>query len=75
VEEKWPRLGYAQASSYAQSTADDLRGWIQKFEPQTMGEMALYTQMLTRIDELYKNRELRLRESQEVCLLSCGQSW
>jgi hypothetical protein len=30
-----------------------------------MSEQALYAQMLTKIDELYENRELRLLERQE----------
>jgi hypothetical protein len=65
IEEEWPLLADGQASSRAQNTIDELRGSIQKFEPQTMAEMALYTQMLTKIDELYENRALRLLESQE----------
>jgi hypothetical protein len=65
VEEEWPLLADGQASSHAQNTVDELRASIQKFEPQTLAELALYTQMLTNIDELYGNRELRLLESQE----------
>jgi uncharacterized membrane protein YeiB len=65
VEEEWPLLAHGQASSHAQNTLDELRGNIQEFEPQTMAELALYTQMLTKIDELDENRELRLLQSQE----------
>lgn len=65
VEEEWPLLAQGQASSHAQNTLDELRGNIQGFEPQTMAEQALYTQLLTKIDELDENRELRLLQSQE----------
>ena len=65
AEKEWPLLASGQASSQAQGAADDLRGSIQSFEPQTMGEQALYAQMLTKIDELYENRELRLLQSHE----------
>lgn len=64
VDEEWPLLAHGQSSSRAQSTVDELRVSIQKFEPQTLAELALYTQMLTQIDELYENRELRLLQSQ-----------
>jgi hypothetical protein len=65
VEEEWPLLAHGQASSHAQNTLDELRENIQEFEPQTMAEQALYTQMLGDIDELYQNRGLRLLQSQE----------
>ena len=65
VEEEWPLLAHGQASPQAQNTVDELRGSIQKLDPQTMGEQALYTRMLTNVDELEENRGLRLLQSNE----------
>ena len=65
VEEEWPLLAHAQGSPHAQDTLDELRTSIQEFAPQTMGEQALYTQMLTQVVTLEDNRGLRLLESNE----------
>ena len=65
VEEEWPLLAHGQASPQAQNTVDELRGSIQKLDPQTMGEQALYIQILTKVDELEENRGLRLLQSNE----------
>ena len=65
VEEEWPLLAQGQGSPQAQDTLDALRRSIQKFDPQTLGEQALYTQMLTKVAELEENRGLRLLESNE----------
>ena len=65
VEEEWPLMAKDQTSSRAQSAAEELRRSIQELEPQTTAESALYSQMLTKIDELDENRELRLLQSQE----------
>jgi uncharacterized protein (DUF983 family) len=65
VEEEWPLLAHGQASPQAQNTADELRDRIQKLDPQTMGEQALYARMLTNVDELEENRGLRLLHSNE----------
>ena len=46
IDEEWPLLAHGQASPHAQSTADELQQSIQKFEPNTVAEEALYTQML-----------------------------
>jgi len=65
VEEEWPLLAHGQASPQAQNTVDELRESIQKLDPQTMGEQTLYSQMLTKVDELEENRGLRLLQSNE----------
>ena len=65
VEEEWPLMAKGQTSSRAQSAAEELRRSIQELEPQTTAESALYSQMLTKIDDLYENRENRLLETQE----------
>jgi hypothetical protein len=65
VEEEWPLLAHGQASPQAQNTADELRDRIQKLDPQTMAEQALYARMLTNVDELEENRGLRLLQSNE----------
>ena len=65
VEEEWPLLAHGQASPQAQNTVDELRDSIQKLDPQTMGEQALYARMLTNVDELEENRGLRLLQSNE----------
>ena len=65
VDEEWPLLAYGQESPQAQDTLDELRRSIQEFDPQTMGEQALYTQMLTQVVTLEDNRGLRLLESNE----------
>jgi cytochrome b subunit of formate dehydrogenase len=65
VEEEWPLLAHGQASPQAQNTADELRDRIQKLDPQTMAEQALYARMLTNVDELEENRGLRLLHSNE----------
>jgi uncharacterized protein YoaH (UPF0181 family) len=65
VEEEWPLMAKGQTSSHAQSTVEELRRSIQEFEPQTTAESALYSRMLTKIDDLYENRENRLLETQE----------
>ena len=62
VEEEWPLMAKGQTSSRAQSAAEELRRSIQELEPQ---KSALYSQMLTKIDDLYENRENRLLETQE----------
>jgi hypothetical protein len=65
VEEEWPLLAHGQGSPRAQDTLDELRTSIQEFDPQTMGEQVLYTQMLTQAVTLEENRGLRLQESNE----------
>jgi ABC-type multidrug transport system fused ATPase/permease subunit len=65
IEEEWPMMADGQASSRAQSAVEELRGSIQEYEPQTTAESALYSQMLTKSDDLYENRELRLLETKE----------
>ena len=65
VDEEWPLLAYGQGSPQAQDTLDELRTSIQEFAPQTMGEQALHTQMLTQVVTLDENRGLRLLESNE----------
>lgn len=65
VEEEWPLLAHGQASPQAQNTVDELRDRIQKLDPQTMAEQALYARMLTNVDELEENRGLRLLQSNE----------
>jgi hypothetical protein len=65
VEEEWPLLAHGQESPKAQDTLDDLRRSIQEFDPQTMGEQTLYSQMLTQVVTLEENRGLRLLESNE----------
>src|SRR4051794_28188309 len=65
VEEEWPLLAHDQESPRAQDTLDELRTSIQEFDPQTLGEQALYTQMLTQVVTLEENRGLRLQESNE----------
>src|SRR5919199_5662492 len=65
VEEEWPLLAHGQESPKAQDTLDDLRRSIQEFDPQTMGEQALYSQLLTQVVTLEENRGLRLLESNE----------
>ena len=65
VDEEWPLLAHGQGSPRAQNTLDELRTSIQEFDPQTMGEQALYTQMLTQVVTLEENRGLRLLESNE----------
>ena len=65
VDEEWPLLAHGQGSPRAQDTLDELRTSIQEFDPKTMGEQALYTQMLTQVVTLEENRGLRLLESSE----------
>jgi len=65
VDEEWPLLAHGQGSPRAQDTLDELRTRIQEFDPQTMGEQALYTQMLMQVVTLEENRGLRLQESNE----------
>ena len=65
VQEEWPLLAHGQGSPRAQGTLDELRTSIQEFDPKTMGEQALYTQMLTQVVTLEENRGLRLQESNE----------
>ena len=65
VEEEWPLLAHGQGSSQAQDTLDELGRSIQEFDPQTMGEQTLYSQMLTQVVTLEENRGLRLLESNE----------
>jgi Protein of unknown function (DUF4239) len=65
VEEEWPLMADGQASSRAQSTAEELRGSILEFEPQTSTESEIYAQMLTDVNDLYKNRATRLLETEE----------
>jgi uncharacterized protein YoaH (UPF0181 family) len=63
VEEEWPLMAGGQSSSHAQNTVEELRRSIQEVEPQTMAESALYAEMLTDVNDLYKNREARLLET------------
>ena len=65
VEEEWPLLAHGQGSPQAQDTLDELGRSIQEFDPQTMGEQTLYSQMLTQVVTLEENRGLRLLESNE----------
>ncbi len=65
VDEEWPLLARGQGSPQAQDTLEELRRSIQEFDPQTMGEQALYTQMLTQVVTLEENRGLRLLASNE----------
>jgi hypothetical protein len=79
IEEEWPMMAVGQSSSGAQNTVKELRRSIQEYEPQTTAESAIYSQMLTKGDDLYENRELRLLEIEEgvpafvwVVLVSTG---
>jgi hypothetical protein len=65
VEEEWPLMRDGQASPHAQTLVDELRGSIEKFEPHTVADQAVYTRMLTRVGELDENRALRLLASHE----------
>jgi uncharacterized protein YoaH (UPF0181 family) len=65
IDEEWPMMADGQSSSRAQNTVAELRRSIQEFEPQTTAEAAIYSQMLTKSDDLYENRELRLLETKE----------
>jgi Protein of unknown function (DUF4239) len=65
VEEEWPLLAHGQGSPQAQDTLDELGRSIQEFDPQTMGEQTLYSQMLAQVVTLEENRGLRLLESNE----------
>lgn len=65
VEEGWPLMEEGGLSPRAGELEDEIRRGVVDFEPGTSGEQALYSQTLTRVQELDEARSLRLLEARE----------
>lgn len=66
VEEEWPLIGRgseSQPSPQAETLIKDLEESIVGFEPSTSGEQSLHTHLLTSVDDLRDDRQVRLFES------------
>jgi hypothetical protein len=60
VEQEWPLMRQGQTSPRAQALADNLRSAIQEFKPTTTNEQVIYAQELDAVNDLDKDRVIRL---------------
>jgi hypothetical protein len=65
VEEGWPLMQQGRLSPRAEKLSGDLREEVVALDPGTAGEQAVYSQVLTLIQQLGENRNLRLLEARE----------
>ncbi len=68
VDEEWALIGRGQESRpspQAERLFEELEESIEGFEPDTSGEQALHSQLVTLADDLGDNRQLRLLESRQ----------
>lgn len=66
IDEEWPLIGQgseSQPSPQAETLVEDLEEGIIGFEPSTSGEQTLHAQLLTSVDDLGDDRQIRLLES------------
>ena len=63
IDEEWPMMADAQASTHAWALMDQLRESIQSSEVSTPAEQVLYDQGLTRVHQLAGARRLRLLDA------------
>jgi Protein of unknown function (DUF4239) len=65
IEEEWPLMEQGKDSSNAWDMVDNLRRSIDGFEPNTSLEQNLHAQEVAQIDEMLKDRRLRLLQSRQ----------
>ena len=65
IEEEWPLMEQGQESSQAWAIVDELRRSVDRFEPGTSSEQNLHRQEVTLVDDMMKDRRLRLLQSRE----------
>lgn len=65
VEEGWPLMEQGRLSPRAEKLSNDLREKVVALDPGTAGEQAIYSQVLTLVQQLGENRHLRLLEARE----------
>lgn len=65
VEEGWPLMEQGRLSPRAEKLSDELREKVVDLDPGTAGEQAIYSQVLTLVQQLGENRNLRLLEARE----------
>jgi hypothetical protein len=63
VEEEWETMSQGAASFHAQKLLDDVWETVKEVDPRTLREEALYSEMLTRLDEISDARRKRLLAS------------
>ncbi len=66
IDEEWPLIGQgseSQPSPQAEMLVEDLEESIIDFEPSTSGEQTLHAELLTSVDDLGNDRQIRLLES------------
>ena len=60
VDEEWPLMNEGQSSSRAEVLVDELGRSLQEFEPSTEVEKAAYSQELSNVHDLARDRNVRL---------------
>lgn len=65
VDDEWPLMGRGQTSPKAGRLAGDLGNAVQELEPGNDAQSDLYSESLTRLDDLKESRALRLLEVRE----------
>jgi hypothetical protein len=65
LDEEWALMQDGQSSPQAQALMNDIHQSIEEFEPSTAAEQVIYTQQLSRAEDLADARALRLVEINE----------
>jgi hypothetical protein len=70
IEEEWPLMAQGRESTRAWEIVDEIRRCLDKVEPRTSAEQALYSREVTQFDAMVNDRRLRLLESREALPLT-----
>jgi hypothetical protein len=65
IDEEWPLMAQGGESTRAWEIVDEIRRRLDKVEPTTSAEQALYSREVTQFDAMVNDRRLRLLESRE----------
>ncbi len=60
VDEEWSLMREGRSSPHVEANLDELRQSVQRYEPHTDAQDALYVEALSEVDDLEENREFRL---------------
>jgi hypothetical protein len=65
IDEEWPLMAQGQESARAWEIVDEIRGRLDKVEPNTSAEQVAYSSEVTQFDTMVNERRLRLLESRQ----------
>ena len=66
IDEEWASLAHGERSPAAQHAIDDVWDIYRQIDPQATREIALYSESLTRLNDLSDSRRLRIHFSQDT---------